>query len=218
MPHLCEAHDSFRGILSRNTTYRPDARNRLRGTGIYNNAAAILAGIQKRDRMVKRPNTKLIRGLTQQERVPGYYLDYQRDAKSRKNFAVGYLPYTNQAHHVVVCEVFYDEKWTAQHLEIVLASGYNINNPENIIYLPQCCGATYKRDYHNLPDHSSGHSKYNERLVGEADAVFDLVDKAANEPDCEKQKDLRKQIFDKLKQIEKANFRFIRALGARPLK
>lgn len=214
MPHLSETY-SRTGILSRNATYRADARGTLKGTAIYDNVAAIFAAIVKRDAQSNQP--ALVGGLTQQQRVPLYQFEYTNPQVKRKNFQVGYIPYKNRAHHVVPVEVFYAEKWTAQHLKIVLQSKYNINNPENILYLPECHGKTYLCDYHNLPDHSKGHGKYNQRVLDECESIFDLVDKAIDEKDCEKKKDLRKQIYDQLKQIEKTNLSSLITRGKRPI-
>jgi len=214
MPHLSETY-SRTGILSRNTTYRADARGTLKGMAIYDMAPVILAAIEKRDKQTNQP--LLVGGLTQLQRVPLYLFDYPNPQVRRKNFEVGYIPYKNRAHHVLPVEVFYAEKWTAQHLKIVLQSKYNINSPENILYLPECNGKTYICDYHNLPDHSKGHGKYNQRVVDECDSIFDLVDKAIDEKDCEKKKDLRNQICVQLKQIEKTNLTSLITRGNKPI-
>lgn len=214
MAHLSEKY-SFSGVLSRNSTYRTDCRGALKGTGIYDAAATILAAIQDRDKITNQG--ALVKGLTQAQRVPTYFLDHADKKVGKKNFEVGYIPYRNQAHHVVPVEVFYAPSWTTPHLRIVLASGYDINNAENIILLPQCYGQAYLCDYHGLPDHSRGHDKYNDKVVSECDEVFDLADEALAEKDCKKKKDLRKQIYDKLKQIESTNFKALRARAGKPM-
>jgi hypothetical protein len=209
-----------------------DCRDELSATGIYDNAANILLGIKRRDADPTKGggvSPFLVRGLTQAQRVPGYTFNYRRDDKQkRQNFTIAYQPYYNQAHHIVPCEVFYDDKWTPRHLHVVLsaspnpdaqsAKGYDINNKDNIILLPQCHGLLYRQYYHMLPDHSKNHSNYNKRVVGNCDAIYDMVDKALNEKDCEKKKDQRKQIYDKLKQIEKSNFRRLIDRGAKSMK
>ena len=166
-----------------------------------------------RDAAVKHKSS-LIGGLTQQQRVPLYFFNYLNPNLKKLNFELAIIPYLNQAHHILPCEVFYDKKWTAKHLKIVLMSEYDINNPKNIVMLPQCYGKTYCCDYHNLPDHSKGHQTYNDRVVDECDPIYDLVEEALEEKDCQKRKDIRKQIYDKLKQIETNNFNFLASLGA----
>jgi hypothetical protein len=127
------------------------------------------------------------------------------------------MPYHNEAHHVVPVEVFYDKKWTTPHLHVVLATKYNINLGDNIIILPQCEGELHLMDYHVLPDHSRSHNRYNDRVVGECDEVFDLVDQVLTEKDCTKKKDIRQQVYDKIKQIETHNFNHLKSLGASPM-
>lgn len=214
MPHLSETY-SRTGILSRNTTYRADARGILKGTAIYDLAPVILAAIAKRDKQTSQP--LLVGGLTQQQRVQPYMFDYFNPGIKCKNFEKGGKPYRNWAHHIVPVEVFHDTKWTAPHLKIVLQSKYNINNSENIIYLPNCFKQTYFCDYHNLPDHSKGHPAYNKRVIKECEPIFNLVEKAMDEKDCEKKKDIRKQVYDQLKQREKDNFNWLLAQGANPI-
>ncbi len=217
---------SFKGILSRNSTYRVDCRGKLAGIGVYDDAANILNGIQKRDAEMNRAARALVGGHTQAARVPGYTFNYTRP-NGRMNFTIGRQPYHNEAHHVIPVEVFYDAKWTTPHLHIVKsakenpddksAPGYNINNQDNIIILPQCCGELHIMHYHVLPDHSRNHNSYNTRLLGACDPIFDLADEALSEPDCDRKKDLRKQIYDKLKQIEKDNFTHLKGLGTNPM-
>jgi len=219
--HISEKF-SFKGILSRNSTYRPDSRKKLGGTMIYDNAANILNGIQLRDTQTN-PNAS---PADQLARVKGYTFNFKKRLRAR-NFTTAGPPYHNEAHHMIPVEVFYDPKWTPPHLHIVksakgnpddkAAPGYNINNEDNIILLPQCHGSLYTMYFHALPDHSRNHGAYNTRVLGECDPIFDLADEALSEPDCDRKKDLRKQIYDKLKQIESNNFTHLKGLGPTPL-
>ena len=202
-----------------------DSRGKLSGTGIYDNAANILDGIRRRDNQMKYAPNELIGGLTQVARVAGYTFNHL--ANGTMNFTVGYQPYHNEAHHLIPVEVFYADEWDTPHLHIVKsakenpddkeAPGYNINNPDNIIILPQCCGALHYMHYHALPDHSRNHPGYNTRMVQECQPIFDMADEALNEPDCDRKKDLRKQIYDKLKEIEKDNFERLEKRGPKPM-
>ena len=212
MAHLSETF-SRKGVLSRDGKYRATARKRLEGLGIYDDVAQIKKGLQQ---FAKAKNHKtLVNGLTIDERVPLYAFDYS--ANGSTNYEVGRKPYRNQAHHVVPTEVFYDDKWTAKHLRVVLQSKYNINNTDNIIYLPQCEGETWMCHINKLPDHSRRHNKYNERVVGEVDAVFDMVEEALEEKDCEKRKDLRNDILNELETIQTNNHDYITARGTKAL-
>jgi hypothetical protein len=71
--------------------------------------------------------------------------------------------------------------------------------------------------FHLLPDHSRSHDDYNDRVLTECEPIFDMVDQALKEKDCDKKKDLRKQIYEKLKQIETNNFDHLKGLGASPM-
>jgi hypothetical protein len=219
--HISEKY-SFKGVLSRNDpkTYRTDCRGKLKGTFIYDNVFNIEQGIRLRDAETgfKSPDPLA-------KRIKSYTFDHKK--KGVVNFTTGGRPYHNQAHHVVPVEVFYEDHWTTPHLHIVKsakaepddddAPGYNINNADNIIILPQCHTKTHIMRYHVLPDHSLGHGAYNDRVVEECRPLFDMADKALNEPDCDKKDDIRKQIYDQLKQIESKNFGFLKDLGMNPL-
>jgi hypothetical protein len=216
---------SFKGILSRNSSYRQDCRTKLSASLIYDNPATILSGIVLRDADRNYPPGKLIGGLTQVQRVTGYTFNYVKNG--RLNFSIGGQPYHNEAHHVLPVEAFYHSKWTTPHLHIVKsakadpnnkkAPGYNINNEDNIIILPQCNGANHIMRYHRLPDHSRNHNSYNIRVVAQCDPIWDMADEALSEPDCDRKKDLRKQIYDRLKQIEGNNFNHLKNLGPNPM-
>lgn len=214
MAHLSETH-SRAGVLSRNSTYRDDCRSRMRSILIYDNEINILAGIQNRDAQTRQPT--LVKGLTQIQRVPLYKLDHTHES-GRQNFRTGYLPYSNQAHHILPIEAFYEKKWTARHLAIVMASGYNINRKSNLIYLPQCYGRLHLMRFHFLPDHSKGHSAYNIRVIKKLDAVHRLVDEALEEPNCQKGKDIRDQILKALDGIETKEYTDILQSGPGNLK
>lgn len=224
-PHLCETGE-FDGVLSRDDCYRENARGHLRGAvPNYNNDASILAGIKSRDAYVagkkkgKDPTADpLVDGKTQQQRVATYKYDYDQPGRGCKNWEDAGVPYSNQAHHIVVCEVFYDKKWTAEHLNVLLQCPYDINNDKNIIYLPQgYAGKTYLCDYHLLPNHALNHPVYNQRIMDECDPIFDKVDEAVKKGDCEAAPDLRDAILKMLQQIEKSNFDYLRTLGPGPM-
>lgn len=218
--HLCD-QGMFRGVLSRNTTYRLDAWDGLKSEGTYSHCGVIKAAIVRQDTAQGRPDGKykngsLINGMTQAERARTYTIDYD-NPNLGPNFKIGRIPYRNQAHHIVACEIFYGDEWDAEHLNVVLQCGYDINNPDNIIYLPQCSGSTHYCDYHLLPDHSKDHGKYNNNVKKSCKPIYNMVDKAVNEKDCEKAEDLRKQIFDKLKEIEGDYWDRLIAAGGKPI-
>lgn len=211
--HLSETY-SRAGVLSRDREYRERARPRNKGTGIYDDEVQIKKGLDFR--VAQTGNTHVL-GKTVKQRVPFYKFDYTKPNRNQ-NFTIEHLPYLFQAHHILPTEVFTKKKWTAKHLRVVLTSKYKINEPENIIYLPQCEGMTWTAHVHKLPDHSKNHPAYNKRVIGEAEPVFDMVEEALDENDCDEKKDLRKQIYDKLKQVETSNLKKLEKLGPKPLK
>lgn len=218
--HLCY-QGSYCGVLSRNTTYRLDAWDGLKGEGTYSNLGLIQAAIVKRDSAQGRPdgkyrNGELINGMTQAARAKTYVIDYN-NPNHGLNFKIGRIPYRNQAHHIVACEIFYGDDWDAEHLNVVLQCGYNINNPDNIIYLPQCSGQKHYCDYHSLPDHSKGHADYNDKVKESCSPIYDMVSEALDEEDCKKSQDLRQKIFDKLKEIEGDYWDRLIAAGGKPI-
>ena len=223
-PHLCELGD-FAGVLSRNSTYREDAWDHLAGTFIYDKLPAILAAVKARDAYQGRPNGcykngRLIGGKTQAQRAISYTIRWFNKQFATDNFKRGAIPYQNQAHHILVCEVFYDKKWTDEHLNVLLQVDYDINNEENIIYLPQGDkGREYYCQYHQLPNHAKGHKSYSQRLLEACTPIYNLIDKIVQkDKDCEDTEDIREKLYKALKQIESGNFKLLVALGAKPMK
>lgn len=223
-PDHLVATGSYEGKLSRNKNYREDAWGYLKGAvPNYSNVATALSAILARDTATGKPNGRdklgrLVKGKTQAQRAATYSISHFDTQQGKNNFKLGRIPYSNQAHHVMPCEVFYEKKWDAKHLDVVLDCPYDINNKKNIIYLPQCCGRTYLRDYHLLPDHSSGHTAYNKRVVQQASEIYDKVDEALDEEDCEKAKDLRDEIKKLIESIETSNFNKLVRSGASPMR
>jgi hypothetical protein len=211
--HLCNT-GKYDGVLSRNGTYRDDARGHLKGTGIYDNVAQIAVGVRRQRSVARLTPAKQAAEIA--KKVPKYTFDHGT------NFTWGGHPYGNQAHHILVCEVFYDKKWTADHLDVVLECDYDINNPKNIIYLPtdyakEASDACY---YHNLPNHGWNHPAYNKTVSRECDYIFDLVEQAvdaAKKNNCEDTPDILDAIKSELKRIEKVYFAKIRSAGPRAM-
>jgi len=73
------------------------------------------------------------------------------------NFKTGYAPYSNEGHHMLPCEVFTDKYLTSKQILLVRKVDYDINNGDNIIFLPESEGDC---DFHNLPSHCGSHPNY----------------------------------------------------------
>ncbi len=200
--HLVQKSGKYNMILHRDTAYRQNARGVLKATEIYDDVSQIEKGV-KNQRTVKRAAAAKRPALIA-EKIPKYKFDYvNKDTSGKpKNFEYMGRPYGNQAHHILVCELFYDKRWTANRLDVVKQTKYNINNPHNIIYLPLT-----DRDVamHALPNHRNGHPEYSKKQLTEhVDPIFDLVQQAADEADEENkcEPEALKDIYDKLIAIE----------------
>ena len=119
------------------------------------------------------------------------------------------LPYPHNAHHIIPVATFHIESWynavadTIGIYRLFLASSeYDINAPENIIYLPQPYGSAWICNLHKLPDHSSKHNIYNEKVSDFCDEVYDLIEEGVEETDCETQSDFLKRVYNKMIQIQ----------------
>jgi hypothetical protein len=121
------------------------------------------------------------------------------------------LPYPHQAHHIIPICAFYTDAWynAVSEEEVVVyrffvaCSGYNINDSCNIIYLPQPKeGSEWICKIHNLPDHSSGHNIYNEKVTDMLMDVYDIIEEAFEEVDCENQKNYLEQVLQELQDIQ----------------
>jgi hypothetical protein len=216
----------YKAVLSRNSSYRPDARSRMIGTHMYTaNKPTVLSTIQARDIANNRPgginrDGTLYKNMTQAQRARTYSITYLHTDCGLLGFEGSVRPYPNEAHHILICETFYDKKWTEDHLNIVLQVRYDINNKMNIIYLPQGeKGQDHICLYHQLPNHAKGHFAYNSRVLGETQGIFDLVNKVVLEAKpCSETKDIRAKIKSGLQDIESDNFDMLSGLGPVPLR
>ncbi len=117
-------------VLGRNQhTYRDNGRAELKANAgrrqrVYDNDAKILEylrfyGVAPRDKGVSRHS-------------PAHAALYHFE-----HFISGREPYSNVAHHLLPCDVFNpDEVFTEEELEILKRVAYDVNNGQNIIFLP----------------------------------------------------------------------------------
>jgi hypothetical protein len=229
MAHLSELKP-YDGILSRNSTYKADARSRLDGLGIYNNVAQITAALTKIVTVKHGGSASKIKHYNAQygtpaQRAPAYILPYTNPKNGQTNFeSSGFVPYTHQAHHVVPIEVFHNDKWSnylkpgrgiRTYLQQLRWSKYNINNKYNILYLPQINSIpqnNYFCEVHQLPDHSTGHPKYNKNVSKRMHKVYQALEKAADAKSC-KAKKIRNNVRTLIKKYETQYTRYILAKG-----
>ena len=214
--HLVQRDGRFNGILTRDTQYRENARDWMRETGFYDDENQIKKGI-RRQKDFKTASNKKERQVLINERLPKYKFDYvNKDAPwiGVENFTRGSRPYGNQAHHILVCEVFYHKDWTAERLAVVKECGYDINNEGNIIYLPTAYRSCF---YHDFPNHCWGHDKYNEKVRRHTRKLLNKADKYLAEKKCKEKEKLMKELFDMLIKIEDQFYEYLINKGPGPL-
>ena len=216
--HLVQKDGSFNGILTRDTQYRENARDWMKETGFYDDKIQIMLGISHQETYNKLTNEKEKLSYVN-ERIKFYEFDYvNKDDPwiGVVNFEGGGRPYGNHAHHILTCEIFYHKDWTAAGLAIVKECGYDINNEGNIIYLPTAYRSCF---YHDLPNHCWGHDKYNKKVQRHTRGILDKVNEALalSEEECEKKKELMKELFDMLIIIEDTFYKYLINKGPGPL-
>lgn len=218
--HLSEGEE-FKGILTRNSTYKSDARGRMIRLGLYSAGKypIVLTAVKKQDEKYGRIGGKnkdgsLFEGKTQSQRAKEYRITHGNNFKEGYTF----LPYLHNAHHILPIEVFYEEDWTVERLAVVKQCKYDINNNKNIIYLPQGeKGKVHYCEYHWLPNHAKGHNIYNERIIDTCTPLLNMVDEAVDKGKCKEANDIREKILKFLKKIEEANFNLLKGLGPNPM-
>ncbi len=106
-----------------------------------------------------------------------YRLDYQRPCRggAQQNFLWGFLPYENQAHHVIPKEAF-DLAFDHEQKRILAAVPYDLNHGENIILLPK---KKRERFIHRLVNHSGCHPTYSDLVVGDMKAIRAQLEKCS---------------------------------------
>lgn len=215
--HLVQRDGRFNGILFRNCLYREEARNWMKETGFYDDEIQIRKGIRHQVTFNKLTDNKKRQAYINDERIEFYTFNY----KNKKKPWVGVLnfarptgmPYGNEAHHILSCDIFYDDAWTDKLLTVVKECSYDINNEGNIIYLP-----TDRHDcfYHDLPCHTAGHSKYNDKVKRFTTKVLNKAKKVLDAGCSDKEKYM-KELFNMLIKIEDMMYKHVTSIGAGPL-
>ena len=135
---------------------------------------------------------------------------YQQSLRDKFGHLIGEagFPYYHQAHHVLPVEVFNNEKWgeniddqtIATYLDILLQTEYDINDPNNILYLPHIIADNWNSNgwmlsVHDLPNHAKNHDRYNEMASKKCKRIYDEIKRikaVACEDDPERPKLLAK--------------------------
>jgi hypothetical protein len=113
-----------------------------------------------------------------------YQYNSSRTSRSGKqyNFLSGYMPYQNEAHHLLPVEAV-PGAFKGEKRRLLEKLPYNINHGQNIIFLPKRIGDA---TIHNLPQHSGSHPKYNTLVKTDLNTVASHLT-AKQQQDCEEE-------------------------------
>ncbi|OZG70968.1 hypothetical protein BTA51_22950 [Hahella sp. CCB-MM4] len=155
--------------------------------------------------------------LAQATITPGKQLDvrYLRNVcdllDKRKGYIGQSLPYHWEAHHVLPMSCFLDY-FSAEELQIILLSDYDINDGRNIIFLPV---ASEDTAVHDLPYHPSNHLKYNKEVKSEFKKIKDKIKELKDEQ--KPHEAIAASVEDQLHLIETDMFEYVKDFGTERL-
>ncbi|QDE93583.1 hypothetical protein BHS06_33905 [Myxococcus xanthus] len=156
--------------LRRSRDYRDKGHKHIKGNGgrnkIYANLEVIQGVLQARGTRVRGDKRIKPGSLTHARRYTFVH---------GQNFKIGQSPYINQAHHLLPEEAFSDKNFDSDQMRMLRGVDYNINNGENIIFLP---AVARDSEFHRLPHHMGSHPAYSAQVVRDMAAVRDLLKSA----------------------------------------
>ena len=123
---------------------------------------------------------------------------------NRYNFHASFMPYSNEAHHLVPIEAIAGG-FNNDELEMLGKLPYNINHGENIIFLPK-----KKKDtpIHALPNHSGPHKQYNSLVKGDLSKLKGQL-KAKTKKECKPEDPPPIGVVDKLIKFQEKYWKFL---------
>ncbi|WP_194858321.1 AHH domain-containing protein [Myxococcus sp. AB056] len=156
--------------LRRSRDYREKGHKHIKGNGGRNKIYADLETIQG----VLQARGTRVRG---DKRIkPGSLTHARRYTFVHgQNFKIGQSPYINQAHHLLPEEAFSDKYFDSDQMRMLRGVDYNINNGENIIFLP---AVARDSEFHHLPHHSGSHPGYSDHVKNDMFVVRNELDSA----------------------------------------
>ncbi|WP_437669523.1 AHH domain-containing protein [Sorangium sp. So ce131] len=193
------------------TAYRANGIKHISGNGgrraVYDSIMTIRRGLERH-----KPEGKLEK--RNEERVP--WTNQHAEGYTFKHFAVkAGKPYPNEAHHMIPIE-FFSSMLGKNEVDILRKIDYNVNNGENIIFLPQ----KYEHRFiHMLPVHfripkKKGHPEYSTFVKTEAARLRQRLQKGINEDSSHTKWSPSKDIVAELKSLQKALWNFaVRMVG-----
>lgn len=156
--------------LRRSRDYRDKGHKHIKGNGgrnkIYADLEIIQGVLQARGTRVRGDKRIKPGSLTHARRYTFVH---------GQNFKIGQSPYINQAHHLLPEEAFSDKYFDSDQMRMLRGVDYNINNGENIIFLP---AVSRDSEFHRLPYHMGSHPAYSKRVDADMLAVRKSLDSA----------------------------------------
>ncbi|WP_437605282.1 AHH domain-containing protein [Sorangium sp. So ce834] len=151
--------------------HRENGHSHISGNGgkraVYDDLMTIRRGLRMHKPKPIVPKDKSVQPWSDQH-AEGYTFKHFKAAGAN-------TPYRNQAQHMIPVEFFSVKSIGADELAVMQKVDYDINNGENIIFLPEHAG---KVVIHRLPNHCGSHPVYNRVVKTEAARLRQRLQKA----------------------------------------
>lgn len=174
---------------------------------------------------INRPNGKLalkqvMKEATQEqlERGRKHLLELLAQKRDEGLYLTGaWFPYRWTAHHLIPHELLTEAKLGATGYQLLMESGYDVNNGHNGIITPACSWAV---PMHCVIQHKSNHPAYSEFVMGELVNVKKTLDALAAQVEAQKDnpqdhKTVVADVLDRLTKLEDRLWQRMLALSRR---
>lgn len=204
--HLGDEGDN-KGVWGRSSNYRENTKKGIKAKPdrqkVYDDEAVLQITLSN---VSPRPeNGKTIASGSSQH-VARYKLD---------KFTDGSSPYLNHAHHLIPANAFINQ-FTSQQQNVLRKIKYDVNNGNNLIFLPATLEATR---YHLLPWHQTDdyHRKYSKKVKDSAIEIEKKINEfLSDKTKCETE-DPPQDIADEMVQYENQLWDLVIGLGPKSI-
>jgi hypothetical protein len=181
----------------RGNTHRVNGHSHISGNSgkraVYDSLMTIRRGLRMHKPKPIKPKDKTVEPWSNQH-AEGYTFKHFKAVGAK-------TPYRNQAQHMIPVEFFSAKSLGADELTIMRKVDYDINNGENIIFLPEHAS---KVIIHRLPNHCGSHPVYNQVVKTEATRLRQRLQKAINKDKPHTEWDPPQDIPAELKSLQKS--------------
>ncbi|OJH34179.1 AHH domain-containing protein [Cystobacter ferrugineus] len=206
--HLSDA-GKLPARLKRSSDYRDKGYKHIKGNGGRKSVYAdldVIQGVLLTRRTTTRDKGVVKKGSRAHARR--YTFTYGN------NFQIGKSPYANQGHHLLPEEAFSDKFFDSNQFRMLQGVDYNINNGENIIFLP---AREEDTAFHLLPFHQGPHPDYTRQVDADMQDVKDVLDKALAKDKKHKKWNPPEDLKDKLMKLQEDYWDMLVAAGPIPI-